>query len=320
MQKRALIVGIDEYDNVNSLAGCVNDALEMKAVLERHEDGSKNYDCKILTSDSIRVTRKLLRHQWTELFENFTGDILFYFSGHGTPTDVGGYLVTQDAETDDPGLSMNDLLSLANSSKANSVLLILDCCFSGSLGNPSSLNNSIENQAQLREGVTILTASRSNQVATEVGGQGVFTNLVLGALRGGGADVRGRVSAASVYAYAEQALGAWDQRPMYKSHANSLEPVRFCKPCVSDELLRELPVLFDSEDFNFYLDPSFEYTHATAKIENIEIFDKFKVLRNARLLTTYDNKDLYFIALDSEYVSLTPLGQFYWNLAKNGKI
>lgn len=320
MAKRALIVGIDDYDNVNSLSGCVNDANNMKEVLERNEDGSKNYDCRILTSDKLHVSRKFLRQQWTELFENFPDDILFYFSGHGTPTDVGGYLVTQDGETDDPGLSMNDLLSLANGSKAKSVILILDCCFSGNLGNPNNLNNSIENQAQLREGVTILTASRSNQVASEIGGQGVFTNLILGALRGGGADVRGRVSAASIYAYAEQALGAWDQRPMYKSHANCLGPLRLCKPDVSDDLIRELPELFDSADYQYFLDPSYEHSEPSAIPENVEVFDKFKLLRNARLLTTQENKDLYFITLDSEYVYLTALGQFYWNLANEGKI
>jgi uncharacterized caspase-like protein len=65
------------------------------------------------------------------------------------------------------------------------VLLILDCCFSGSIGNPPNLQGEIENQALLREGVTILAASRPAQVSMEVGGHGVFTKLVMGALRGG---------------------------------------------------------------------------------------------------------------------------------------
>lgn len=260
MSKKALIVGIDKYDSGGSLAGCVNDAKAIKKVLERNEDGSKNYDCRLLISEDQRVTRKFLRQQWNELFDNFRGDILFYFSGHGTPTNVGGYIVTQDGETDDPGLSMNDLLTLANNSSASSVLLILDCCFSGDLGNPPNLQSggSIENQSQLREGVTILAASRSTQVSMEIGGQGVFTKLVVGALSGGAADIRGRVSVASIYAYAEQALGAWDQRPMYKSHADQLAPVRLCNAYISDNLLRELPELFDNEEYKFYMNPSYE--------------------------------------------------------------
>lgn len=331
MARRALLIGIDQYDKVSPLKGCVNDALAMKEVLERHENGNLNYDCRVLTNPEPKaltgakpkpITRRLLREQWTELFENFDGDVLFYFSGHGSPTNVGGYLVTQDGEPGDPGLPMNDLLTLANKSKAKSILLILDCCFGGDLGNPPNLqgDGSIENQAQLREGLTILAASRPTQIASEIAGHGVFTNLVLGALKGGASDVRGRVSAASIYAYVEQALGAWDQRPVYKSHADRLPPVRYCNAWVSDSLLRELTTIFPRHDSTFPMDRSFEHTESAARPENVELFDKFKVLRNARLLTTQEDKDLYFVALESKWVQLTPLGQFYWELVKRERI
>lgn len=234
MSKRALLVGINDYDQVSPLSGCVPDATVMSEVLSRNSDGSLNFDCRLLISPGPHpITRGFLRQQWRELFQDFRGDVLFYFSGHGTPTEVGGYLVTQEGTPDDPGLAMNDLLTMANESTASTVLLILDCCFSGSVGSlPGSQAGSLESRAVLREGVTILAASRASQVSMEVGGHGVFTNLVLGALRGGAADVRGRVSAASIYGYAEAALGAWDQRPLYKSHAAHLEPVRMCAPKV----------------------------------------------------------------------------------------
>ena len=323
MTRRALLIGIDQYDKISPLKGCVNDALAMQEVLERHENGNRNYDCRVLTSPGRKpITRRFLREQWTELFENFDGDVLFYFSGHGSPTNVGGYLVTQDGEPGDPGIAMNDLLVLANRSKAKSILLILDCCFGGDLGNPPNLQSdgSIENQALLKEGLTILAASRPTQIASELAGHGVFTNLVLGALKGGASDIRGRVSAASIYAYVEQALGAWDQRPVYKSHADRLPPVRFCRAWVPDSLLRELPNIFPQSDSIFAMDPSFEITDPARKPENVELFDKFKVLRNARLLTTQEDKDLYYVALESKWVQLTPLGQFYWELVKRGRI
>jgi uncharacterized caspase-like protein len=243
MPKRALLVGINDYDHFTSLNGCVADAEAMTEVLRRNGDGSVNFECRPLTSPGLQpVTRSALRQKWRELFQDFRGDVLFYFSGHGTPTEVGGYLVTQEGTTDDPGLAMQDMVDMANKSSASSVMLILDCCFSGSAGNPASVQGGgLESQAILREGVTILAASRPTQVSMEIGGHGVFTNLVLGALRGGAANVRGQVSAASIYAYAEAALGAWDQRPLYKSHAAHLEPVRVCEPVVPDALLREMP-------------------------------------------------------------------------------
>lgn len=322
MAKRALVVGIDQYDHVNSLTGCVADASAMAEVLGRNADGSVNFECRLLTAPGpATITKAYLRQQWRELFHDFRGDVLFYFSGHGTPTDVGGYLVTQDGVADDPGLPMEDVVTMANKSPAETVLLILDCCFSGSTGNPAALQSgSIENRALLREGVTILAASRPAQVAMEVGGHGVFTNLVLGALRGGAADVRGRVSAASLYAYAEAALGAWDQRPLYKSHAAHLNPVRLCEPRVSDELLRELPHFFAMPADAYQLDMTYEETNGAAIAEHVATFKKFKRLQVAGLLKPRVGDDLYWAAERSGHVELTDLGKFYLQLVQNGRL
>lgn len=322
---RALILGIDKYDHdsVRPLTGCADDAYAMRDVLQTHEDGEPNFSCYLLTSRGEQpITRKFLRRKWSELFENYEGDTLFYFSGHGHPTEVGGFIVTQDAEPGDPGLSMNDLLTLANSSRARSVLLILDCCFAGMLGNPGILQGGrrLESMALLREGLTILAASRPEQTAEIANGRSVFTSLMLEALRGGAADVRGRVSAASVYAYADQALGPWDQRAVYKSHAYMLPPIRRCHASVPDSILRWLPEIFPNVNDRYGMDPTYEHTEACAIPQHVEIFDKFKLLRNARLLTTEDGKDLYYIALESKTVSLTPLGQFYWRLAKENNL
>src|ERR1700730_3381417 len=110
MAKRALLVGINNYDHVTSLTGGVPDAEAMTDVLARNGDCSVNFECGLLTSPGSQpVTRGFLRQQWRELFQDFRGDVLFYFSGHGTPTEVGGYLVTQEGTSDDPGLPMQDL-------------------------------------------------------------------------------------------------------------------------------------------------------------------------------------------------------------------
>ena len=322
MPKRALLVGINQYDHFGSLNGCVRDATVMSSVLARNSDNSVNFNCRLLTSPGADpITRGFLRQQWRELFQDFQGDVLFYYSGHGTPTDVGGYLMTQDGTTGDPGLAMNDLLTMANESKAKTVLLILDCCFSGSLGSlPGSQPGSLESRAVLREGVTILAASRASQVSMEVGGHGVFTNLVLGALRGGAADVRGKVSAASIYAYAEAALGEWDQRPLYKSHAAYLEPVRLCLPKVPDALLRELPTFFPHAGHRFQLDMTYEETSAAADLSNVATFKKFKKFQVAGLLMPVQGDDLYWTCERSDCVFLTDLGEFYLQLVKDGRI
>lgn len=319
--RRALLIGIDNYDNTTGLNGCVSDATSMADLICKNENGSPNYEVKLLTSSKNRITRAVLRKEIQNLFSDFRGDTLFYFAGHGTPTQIGGYLVTQDATKDEAGIPMSELLTLATQSKAREALLILDCCYSGSLGNPADLQNGdIENKALLREGVTILSASRPSQTSSEINGQGVFTELILGALSGAAADVRGRISAAAIYAYAEQSLGAWDQRPQYKSHANNLSPVRITTPRVTDEQLRKLTEFFKDKNDEYQMDPTYEYTETVAKPENVEIFDQFKIYRNAGLIETSHGDDLYYVALHSHSIRLSPLGKFYWRLVKENKI
>ena len=41
--RKALIVGIDHYVSISGLHGCVSDAHDVKAALERHADGTLNF-------------------------------------------------------------------------------------------------------------------------------------------------------------------------------------------------------------------------------------------------------------------------------------
>lgn len=44
--KKALCVGIDSYEHVTDLHGCVNDANAVKDALQRNGDGTLNFDTK----------------------------------------------------------------------------------------------------------------------------------------------------------------------------------------------------------------------------------------------------------------------------------
>lgn len=323
IMRRALLIGIDEYYNAADLNGCVADATKMSALLERNEDGTLNFDCRLftnLTSDRP-IDRQFLRDVWQRLFRDFTGDILFYYSGHGLLTEMGCTLVLQDGALTDPGISMSELLQLAKQSKAREVTLILDCCFTNKLSaSATRIETNLVNQAQLRKGLTILAASSPDGFAEEKNGHGVFTSLVMDALAGGAADIRGYISVASIYTFVDQALGAWDQRPLFISYINRLHPIRRCKPPIGDTLLMELPLLFPTPDSRYRLKPSYEFTHKSAKKENVDVFNKFKLYRDVRLLRTVGGDDLFFTALKSKYVELTPLGKFYWHLAKEKRL
>ena len=361
-KRRALIVGIDYYSHVNSLRGCVADAKAMHEVLSRHDGpenapSSLNYTCELLlgTQKGPEVNRKVLRSKWLDLFEDpsekdrkFKGDVLFYFAGHGAINDYGGHLVTQESvpKDDEIGVEMEALMLLANrKSAARSVNVIIDACHSGEFGNPPDEDG----LTKLKKGISILMASLPAEKAKEVGGRGVFTSLVVSALEGGGADVLGNVSAASIFAYAEAALGPQQQRPMYKTHASDWEVIRRCQPEVSLDDLGLLPNYFPESESHYQMDPSFEHTELENYMEgkdnhlgepgtiseddielcknNIKIFKLFKRYQVVGLLEPVkeqmkpgNENDLYWAAIDSKPVRLTRLGQFYQNLALNNRL
>jgi len=319
MSKRALLVGVDDYEYFDNLSCCVDDAKQMEALLKTHADKSPNYHCTRLSSDRDEVTEGSLRVALRKLTSgaNQGDDLLFYFSGHGMIIDGEGALVTQDARPNDVGFPMYELLRRVNRCGAGSVMIILDCCHSGEMGITG--NGGTINQTTLSEGVTILSASSPHEVSQEGMLNSLFTELVMAALSGGAADVRGYVSAASIYAYVEQALGPWQQRPMYKSYAPRLDPLRLCTPSVPDEILRQLPTLFRGPDAALNLDPTWEITSKPNNPENVKKFDLLKILRDGRLLDR-GGENLYDLALDSGAVRLTPLGRLYWQLANKGII
>lgn len=91
MARRALLVGIDEYDEFTDLTGCVADAVAVQKMIKRNADASPNYSCRLLAYGEghrdAKVTRRVLREACRELFD-YTGDVLLHFSGHGALTEA----------------------------------------------------------------------------------------------------------------------------------------------------------------------------------------------------------------------------------------
>jgi hypothetical protein len=51
--RKALIVGIDHYASGGSLAGRIDDAHRVAAMLEGHSHGSPNFDMRLVTASTI---------------------------------------------------------------------------------------------------------------------------------------------------------------------------------------------------------------------------------------------------------------------------
>ncbi|MFT5815195.1 MAG: hypothetical protein ACI9VT_002967 [Psychroserpens sp.] len=314
--KRALVVGINDYPN-SPLFGCVNDAHSMANTLETNGDGSPNFSVKLITSPSVDVNRSTLREAIEQLFTGDSDMSLLYFSGHGLIKSTGGYLVTRDAKKYDEGVSMDEILNLANKSKAKNKVIILDCCHSGALGTPSLTDNNI---AQLSEGLSVLTASRDSEYSMEVNGEGVFTSLVVDALKGGAADLRGNITPGSLYAYVDEALGAWDQRPIFKTNVSSFASLRKIPPKIPFDTMRKITQYFTSPEAEHKLDPTYEDTESSSIEANVKILKDLQKFQSVGLVIPVDAEFMYFAAIESKSCRLTALGNQYWRLVNEKKL
>ncbi len=326
MSKRALLIGIDDYTHISKLHSCVGDAIKMSQLLQRNEDGSTNFEC--IQNSSVCTSADL--HNAARTLFNGEGDTaLFYFSGHGTRDENNCYLVPADAQSCAECFSLTTLLQLVNHSKFRNRIVILDSCFSGEMGN-ATITQPDCGTAAINSGVTILTSCRPSETAIATRKGSLFTNLLLEALRGGAADVLGRITSGSIYAYIDKALGAWDQRPLYKTNVCRFNIIRKVSPSVPESILRNLTTYFQHESDDFYLNPSFEWTNDPtinhelkepyADPGNVETFKTLQKLSYNGLVVPVDSPYMYNAAMESKSCRLTELGKQYWRLVNKERI
>ncbi len=149
-----LFVGIDKYQSISSLAGCVADVTSMRKLLEaRIAQPEENFRWVELLDE--RATRPdVIRTFQEHLGQAGQGDVaLFYYAGHGSlekaPEQFAGMeaggryetMVCYDSRLDGPDhwdLADKELSALIahvagkDPEKAPHIVIVLDCCHSGS--------------------------------------------------------------------------------------------------------------------------------------------------------------------------------------------
>jgi uncharacterized caspase-like protein len=323
--RKALVVGIDHYRHVAPLTGCVSDAKRVAAILATNGDDTKNFGCRTLIAPdpATAISRQQLKEQVRDLFATKAEIVLFYFAGHGHVDSTGGHLYGSDSKTGDDGLSLNDVVALANQSPADNKIIVLDSCHSGIAGNlPANLD-----MTSIVEGVIVLTASTAHQYAEESGGHGLFTSLLVDALAGGAANLTGDVTPGSVYTYVDQSLGEWQQRPVFKANVRAFVSLRKVPAPIALNDLRKIVDLFATPDARFRLDPSFEPEVAGRSPDmpppveaHTRVFEVLQRYNRLGLLVPHDAKHMWAAAMRSKSCRLTPLGEHYWRLARDGLI
>lgn len=321
--RKALCVGIDNYKKVINLNGCVNDANSVKTALERDGDGNLNFNVRLMTATNeyTYIDKHTLRDAVKELFRDESEIALFYYSGHGSIDETGGYLCTSEIERPEDGLALQDVMTFAANSKAHNKVIILDSCHSGAVAQmPEMKDYSI-----LHSGTTILAACGEDQYSIEKGGHGVFTSLLVEALYGGGMNLLGEVSPGSIYAYIDRSLGGWDQRPVFKANIKTFVSIRKNIPPIQIDKLRKITELFTSPSEEYRLDPTYEPDKHEADVKEVNkeheaIFSLLQKYVKLNLVVPVGEEHMYYAALHHKSCKLTAQGRHYWNLVSKGTI
>ena len=318
--RKGLFVGIDAYSHINPLSGCVNDAVAMSTILSRHANGNPNFSNIVKTTASDTLPKRALEQNIRELFSGSADVALFFFAGHGAfdQTLDEGVIIPQDYRDSGDGIRISDILKWAAEAKGiRNKILILDCCNAGAAGVARQLRGG---DSVLSDGITILTACKQDQFADEIHGHGLFTSLLMEGLQGGGGNILGHITPGSLYSFVDGALGAWEQRPVFKTNVSSFCVLREMPPLVPLSTLRMLPTWFDTPQSIFPLTPEYEPEEETHDPEKGVIFKQLQNCNRHSLVEPVDAEHMYFAAINSTGCRLTALGSYYWSLAKKGRI
>jgi len=223
----ALVIGIDEYENLGKLKVCGNDARAMAAALVA--GGRFRRERVILMTDgeedaSLRPTLARMRHRIELMCDLASTEdtLVLFFSGHGTTVTVKegekekeeGYLIPLDGDRPkgDPddanrAVPMAWIRERLQGSGAQRKLLILDACHA------DSGDKGVGGVAPaLASTAIVLLSCDRDQVSYphETEEQSVFTRFLLDGLGGpADRDGNGEVSVEELFAYVKTKMVDW---------------------------------------------------------------------------------------------------------------
>ena len=135
----ALIIGINDYENVPDLHYAVEDALAIKNMLINEFNFSRN-NVRVLIDKE--ATQSNINREMSKLLKSadVNDRVVFYFAGNGETEALGleevatGFLMPSDADVENlyfSAIPMEDLRNVSKFSKAKHMLFLVDACYSG---------------------------------------------------------------------------------------------------------------------------------------------------------------------------------------------
>jgi hypothetical protein len=227
----ALSVGIGRYRQLPNLVCPPTDAQDFADVVQ---SGPISSEIKVLR-DSDATRESILKELgWLAKVASPSETAILFFSGHGGRSSDGNdqaYFCPVDASLlnlNQTCITSAELSDALRAIKAERLIVMLDTCYSGGIGEPrrrsvgvpSGLNSRDVHALVEGTGRVILAASRPDEPAWELSGMrnGLFTNYLLRALRGEVARADGSIWATDVFSYVSRGVRQHRcQRPYQKA-------------------------------------------------------------------------------------------------------
>lgn len=236
-KRKAMVIAVSDYSNdLQELAFCKKDGESVHKVLT-----SLDYE----VTENNYLVGNLEGNKMSDSIMDFFNDpsiksqdvVLFYYSGHGIPTEETVYLASSDTDPKFPnkrGFSFEELTKMMNRCTSTRIVTVLDCCYSGSAkvgkgGGDEAMIGSRNINKSMRstgEGKCILAASKSFQQAfgNEKGDRSLFTQYFLEGLKGSkeSIDSKGNVTPDTLgkYVYNKVTSVHPSQKPIRKVEAS----------------------------------------------------------------------------------------------------
>lgn len=219
-ERWAVIIGINDYQDLGKLTTPRNDAKALRQVLVESGGFAENRVI-LLTDDAADPQNRPTLATMRKRIENTAAmtepadTLLIFFSGHGvtrkdeTSGLERGYLVPMDGDVKN-AVSLDWVKDVLSKARAKSKVLILDACHAGSAA--KGVGGIAPSLLKEAGGLVMLLSSAADQVSypDEESGQSVFTEFLVEGL-GGAADVDGdkTISVQEISAYVTRRMKDW---------------------------------------------------------------------------------------------------------------